>query len=162
MRPVARLDRGAHGQRHLDGRNHPGGNPAARAQHRGRQRQSRAAGVAARYQPRRRGRFAGRVQRPGHAAPRPRERAETGMHGPAGEQVERPPESRHRRDVRGRGRRDDAPGLRRPRDPDGSGLPGGGQGCPARQEHVRARHAMPRLFPRPRYRARPGRVHLQA
>ncbi len=76
LRPVARRDRRAHGQRHLDDRDHPGRDPAAGAQRRRRQRHPHPHRLRAGHQRRRRDRPRRRVQRAGAARPRAGRRAE--------------------------------------------------------------------------------------
>jgi hypothetical protein len=147
VRPVARRHRRADGQRDLDGGDHSGRDPAARAQHRGSERRPHPDGAAARHQRRRRIGSRGRVQRAGPARPRSGERVQAGRDDPAREHV-----ARRRLGDRGLvcrdGREPPSGRLSRHRDPDGGRVPQARRGPAPRQEHVRARHPLQPLQPR--------------
>ena len=161
MRPVVRLDRRAHGQRRVDGGDHPRGDPASRAQHRRRERQPHPHRRAARHQRRRRGRPRHRLQRAGAARSRQCRRTEARLHHPARERLGREPRPQDRPAVHGDAR--PVAGRRLPpaRGADGERVPQARLRPAQGQEHVRAGDALQPVRPRHGPRPRPDRVHLR-
>ena len=153
MRPVVRSDRGPYGQRHLDGRDHPRRNPAARTQHRREPAATASASDRERdHQRRRRDRPRGGLQRAGPAGAGSRPASSS----PAAsilleEHVARRRERGHRRLLRETVCDDQvvAAGYRVYEIPMEVGMPETGRRPAARQEHVRPRHALQSLQPRP-------------
>ncbi len=148
MRPVPGRDRGADGQRRLDHGDHSRRNPPAGAQRRRRQRQPHPHRLGLHHQRRRRDRPGGGVQRTGAARPGAGEGTQARLHHPAGKHVAH----QYRSEDRGVLYRDPRPargrGIQGLRNSDGAGMPCRRHRRAARQEHVRARHAVPHLQPR--------------
>ena len=161
LRPVAGLDRRQDGQWDLDGGDHSGRNPAAGAQRRGRERQPHPHRRRTHHQRRRRDRSRDRLQRAGVAGPRARPRVQTRVHHIAREHVAREQRPENQRRLRGDLRQAGRGRLQGARSADGARVPDGGQGRAARQEHVRARHAVQHLQPGTRTRARADRAHFR-
>ncbi len=161
LRPVVRGDRRALGPRHLDRRDHPGGDPAPGAQRRGRERQPHPPRVAPDDERRRRGRPGRRVQRAAPDRARPGRGAPPRLHDPPRVDVAHAPRPVGRRVVCHRLRRTRRARLPRRRGADGRRVPEDRERPAARQEHVRARDAVRHLRPRHRPRARAGRAHLR-
>ncbi len=161
LRPIARGHRRAKRQRNLDRRDHSRRDPAAGAKRGWRQRNPHPHRDEAGDQRRRRDRSRRGLQRAGAPGPGPRGRIEARRHDPPGERLARQPRRLDREVLQRdrRGAREER--LPRDRDPARARVPRPHDRCPARQEHVRARHALQHLQLRPADRPRAGCAHVR-
>ena len=161
LRPVARRHRGADRQRHLDHGNHPGRDPAAGAQRRGRVGHPHPHRHEAGDQRRRRDRPRRRVQRAGAARPRARRRAEARRADPAREHVARASRPEGRRLLCRNGRHAEEGRLPRLRGAARARVPQARRRSAQGQEHVRAGDAVQPVQPRSEARSRADRPHVR-